>query len=127
MIPHPPLPPHLRCAHRPARGHSPSRRPFSALHGTDTDWLEKGLLQRLVLVVTSAYSNEVLERWTFEVQTDAATLGGGCAALGRVGAWFRGRRKQMRRRGMPSGRLAALRSRQATGGACPTLNLQAFG
>lgn len=42
-----------------------------------TDWLEKGLLQRLVLVVTSAYSNEVLERWTFEVQTDKATLDGG--------------------------------------------------
>lgn len=42
-----------------------------------TDWLERGLLQRLVLVVTSAYTSEVLERWTFEVQTDAATLGGG--------------------------------------------------
>lgn len=42
-----------------------------------SDWLEKGLLQRLVLVVTSAYSGEVLERWTFEVQTDAEVLAGG--------------------------------------------------
>jgi hypothetical protein len=42
-----------------------------------TDWLEKGLLQRLVLVVTSAFTGEVLERWTFEVQTDEATLNGG--------------------------------------------------
>jgi mitotic spindle assembly checkpoint protein MAD2 len=55
-------------------------------HTTDThtqtiapppDWLEKGLLQRLVLVVTSAYSNEVLERWTFEVQTDKDVVAGG--------------------------------------------------
>ncbi|KAI8463983.1 MAG: DNA-binding protein [Monoraphidium minutum] len=44
-----------------------------------TDWLERGLLQRLVLVVTSAYSGDVLERWTFEVQTDAAALSGGPA------------------------------------------------
>ncbi|KIY97980.1 Mitotic spindle assembly checkpoint protein MAD2A [Monoraphidium neglectum] len=44
-----------------------------------TDWLEKGLLQRLVLVVTSAFTGEVLERWTFEVQTDEATLNGGAA------------------------------------------------
>lgn len=41
------------------------------------DWLERGLLQRLVLVVSSAYSNEVLERWTFEVATDKDVLAGG--------------------------------------------------
>ena len=42
-----------------------------------TEWLAQGLLQRLVLVITSAVSREVLERWTFEVETDAEVLGGG--------------------------------------------------
>lgn len=41
------------------------------------DWLEKGLLQRLVLVITSAYTKEVLERWTFEIETDKEVKGGG--------------------------------------------------
>ena len=41
------------------------------------DWLERGLLQRLVLVVSSAATNEVLERWTFEVATDKDVLAGG--------------------------------------------------
>ena len=43
------------------------------------DWLARGLLQRLVLVITSAATREVLERWTFEVETDADVLAGGCA------------------------------------------------
>lgn len=42
------------------------------------EWLEKGLLQRLVLVVNSAVGQkEVLERWTFQVETDKAVLEGG--------------------------------------------------
>ena len=44
---------------------------------TSADWLERGLLQRLVLVVSSAATNEVLERWTFEVATDRDVLAGG--------------------------------------------------
>jgi hypothetical protein len=68
--------PRRRAAGGPAVATPASRAPRPPL-ASSTDWLERGLLQRLVLVVTSAYSNEVLERWTFEVQTDAATLGGG--------------------------------------------------
>lgn len=33
-------------------------------------WLEQGTLQRVVMVVTNAQTNEVVERWTFSVQTD---------------------------------------------------------
>lgn len=41
-------------------------------------WLEDGSLQRLVLVISSAIgSKEVLERWTFVVETDKAVLDGG--------------------------------------------------
>lgn len=40
------------------------------------DWLEKGMLQRLVLVITSTMTKEVLERWTFEVETNAQALEG---------------------------------------------------
>eukprot|EP00878_Enallax_costatus_P042504 GHUV01049886.1.p1 GENE.GHUV01049886.1~~GHUV01049886.1.p1 ORF type:complete len:185 (+),score=44.77 GHUV01049886.1:345-899(+) len=42
------------------------------------DWLEQGLLQRLVLVVNSAVGQkEVVERWTFQVETDKAVMEGG--------------------------------------------------
>lgn len=41
-------------------------------------WLEDGSLQRLVLVISSAVgSKEVLERWTFVVETDKAVVEGG--------------------------------------------------
>lgn len=33
-------------------------------------WLEQGTLQRLVMVISSIEPEEVLERWTFMVQTD---------------------------------------------------------
>eukprot|EP00879_Flechtneria_rotunda_P020003 GHRR01021030.1.p1 GENE.GHRR01021030.1~~GHRR01021030.1.p1 ORF type:complete len:201 (+),score=56.21 GHRR01021030.1:174-776(+) len=40
-------------------------------------WLEQGTLQRLVLVVSSAIgSKEVLERWTFVVETDQDVVNG---------------------------------------------------
>ena len=33
----------------------------------------------MVLVVTSVATKEVLERWTFDIQTDREVLDGGCA------------------------------------------------
>ena len=39
-------------------------------------WLEQGTLQRLVLVVTSTASKEVLERWTFDVETNKDMVAG---------------------------------------------------
>ena len=41
------------------------------------DWLMSGALQKMVLVITSTKSNEVLERWTFDLQTDKAIIAGG--------------------------------------------------
>lgn len=34
------------------------------------DWLMRGILQKIVLVISSVTSKEVLERWTFDIQTD---------------------------------------------------------
>lgn len=34
------------------------------------DWLMKKLVQKLVLVLTDVDTNEVLERWTFNIETD---------------------------------------------------------
>ena len=36
------------------------------------DWLEKGTVQRLVLVITSQVTGETLERWVFDLHTDKA-------------------------------------------------------
>lgn len=47
--------------------------------GWSADWLLDGQLQKMVLVVTSIASKEVLERWTFDIQTDKAAVGGGRA------------------------------------------------
>ena len=41
------------------------------------DWLLTGALQKMVLVVTSVATKEVLERWTFDIQTDREVLDGG--------------------------------------------------
>lgn len=38
-------------------------------------WLESGTLQRVVMVVTNAATQEVVERWTFSVETDTAADG----------------------------------------------------
>ena len=35
-------------------------------------WLAKGHLERLVLVIASVHTKEVLERWAFDIETDAA-------------------------------------------------------
>ena len=43
-------------------------------------WLLGGQLQKMVLVVTSATSKEVLERWSFDVITDREAAAGQCAA-----------------------------------------------
>ncbi len=40
------------------------------------DWLSTGALQKMVLVITSVSTKEVLERWTFDIQTDKAVLSG---------------------------------------------------
>jgi len=34
------------------------------------DWLTKGTVKRLVLVIAATETNEVLERWVFDVETD---------------------------------------------------------
>ena len=42
------------------------------------EWLQQGELQRLVLVITSQSTKEVLERWTFNIQTEQEALAGKC-------------------------------------------------
>ncbi|TMW57427.1 hypothetical protein Poli38472_003352 [Pythium oligandrum] len=37
-----------------------------------SDWLMKGQVQKLVIVITGLETQEVLERWAFEVQTEGA-------------------------------------------------------
>eukprot|EP00195_Chlamydomonas_chlamydogama_P007321 CAMPEP_0202902208 /NCGR_PEP_ID=MMETSP1392-20130828/16723_1 /ASSEMBLY_ACC=CAM_ASM_000868 /TAXON_ID=225041 /ORGANISM="Chlamydomonas chlamydogama, Strain SAG 11-48b" /LENGTH=207 /DNA_ID=CAMNT_0049588941 /DNA_START=134 /DNA_END=757 /DNA_ORIENTATION=- len=40
-------------------------------------WLEQGVLRQMVLVITEADTKEVLERWTFDIETNKAVLAGG--------------------------------------------------
>ncbi|KAG1664623.1 hypothetical protein FOA52_011759 [Chlamydomonas sp. UWO 241] len=40
-------------------------------------WLEEGCLRQMVLVITDAHSKEVLERWTFDIDTNKEVLAGG--------------------------------------------------
>ena len=40
------------------------------------EWLEGGALQKVVLVITGVASKEVLERWSFDIQTDKAVVAG---------------------------------------------------
>ena len=40
-----------------------------------SEWLSKGNVQKLVVAVSGQHSNETLERWVFEVQTDHGALG----------------------------------------------------
>lgn len=35
-----------------------------------SDWLIRGSLQKLVLVISSALTNIVMERWAFDIETD---------------------------------------------------------
>jgi len=39
-------------------------------------WLEQGKLKQLVLVITEADTKEVLERWTFDIDTNKDVLEG---------------------------------------------------
>ena len=38
------------------------------------EWLETGKLQRVVLVIMSKPTNEVLERWNFSIETDSEVV-----------------------------------------------------
>lgn len=38
------------------------------------EWLEAGELQRVVLVIMSKATSEVLERWNFNIETDAEVV-----------------------------------------------------
>ncbi|KAF7125113.1 hypothetical protein RHSIM_Rhsim12G0035500 [Rhododendron simsii] len=40
----------------------------------DEEWLESGKLQRVVLVIMSKATNEVLERWNFSIETDSEVV-----------------------------------------------------
>ncbi|KAK7850057.1 mitotic spindle checkpoint protein mad2 [Quercus suber] len=39
-----------------------------------SEWLEAGKLQRIVLVIMSKATNEVLERWNFSIETDSEVV-----------------------------------------------------
>ncbi|KAJ6431362.1 hypothetical protein OIU84_018781 [Salix udensis] len=39
-----------------------------------SEWLESGKLQRVVLVIMSKPTNEVLERWNFSIETDSEVV-----------------------------------------------------
>ncbi len=41
------------------------------------EWLEHGILRQMVLVITEAHTKEVLERWTFDIETNKEVLAGG--------------------------------------------------
>lgn len=41
------------------------------------EWLGSGHLRHLVLVITDADSSDVLERWTFDVETNKEVVKGG--------------------------------------------------
>lgn len=45
-----------------------------------TAWLAKGEVQKLVVVITGVESEEVLERWVFNVETDKSVSAAGCGA-----------------------------------------------
>ncbi|XP_078439801.1 DNA-binding HORMA family protein [Wolffia australiana] len=47
---------------------------LSALTAQISEWLEKGSLQRIVLVIMSKATSEVLERWNFSVETDGEVV-----------------------------------------------------
>lgn len=38
------------------------------------EWLEAGKLQRVVLVIMSKATGEVLERWNFSIETDGEVV-----------------------------------------------------
>ncbi len=46
------------------------------------DWLTRGEVQKLVVVITGVETREVLERWVFNIDTDKAAMGPGCVGSG---------------------------------------------
>lgn len=63
----------LAAAQTPSHRRPPTSPPALAR----AEWLGTGVLQKVVLVVTGVASKEVLERWTFDIQTDNAVVDGG--------------------------------------------------
>uniref|UniRef100_A0A6N2MNB4 Mitotic spindle checkpoint protein MAD2 n=1 Tax=Salix viminalis TaxID=40686 RepID=A0A6N2MNB4_SALVM len=47
---------------------------ISNLNAQLSEWLEAGKLQRVVLVIMSKGTNEVLERWNFSIETDSEVV-----------------------------------------------------
>ena len=46
------------------------------------DWITSGDLQKMVMVIATVASSEVLERWTFNVETDKEVASGAkCGAI----------------------------------------------
>lgn len=43
---------------------------LSEFFNVEKEWLEAGKLQRVVLVIMSKATSEVLERWNFSIETD---------------------------------------------------------
>ncbi len=41
------------------------------------EWLTKGEVQKLVVVIAGVESKDVLERWVFNIDTDKAAMGPG--------------------------------------------------
>ena len=44
------------------------------MHCRGADWLGRGEVQKLVVVITGVETKEVLERWVFNIETDKAAL-----------------------------------------------------
>ena len=42
-----------------------------------SEWLERGQLQKLVLVIANVHTKDVMERWTFDIETNQDVLEGG--------------------------------------------------
>ena len=42
-----------------------------------SEWLERGQLQKLVLVIANVHTKDVMERWTFDIETNQGVLEGG--------------------------------------------------
>jgi hypothetical protein len=72
-----PLPSRAPAAQQQQRPAITPARAAAARRRRRADWLAQGLLQKLVLVITSAITKEVLERWTFEIDTSKEVLGKG--------------------------------------------------
>ncbi|KAL4856705.1 Mitotic spindle assembly checkpoint protein [Chlorella vulgaris] len=69
----------LICAFLPSRGLRGPQLWHVCCHHHHAEWLEGGALQKVVLVVTGVASKEVLERWTFDIQTDKGVVAGSAA------------------------------------------------